>query len=320
MANPSHTSGDSHHPAARESRPDQAGLGALLREARERRGLTIEQLARETRISQRHLDALEHDDLGAVPDGFYRRAEVRTYARAVHLDESLAVARLEQALRPPVVRDKAPARGGTTAGGSSKALLIAGGVAIAAAIVWLAVARRAPAADRPDPAPVAAEAAPSVATPMAPPAPPVDEQTPRDTVVGASNRTPAGEMPPAAAPATDPATQVAPVPGTIPAPAATAPVPLPQSSGGDAAGVKIEMAAAQPPAEPLTALVVTTQPAGAQVTVNGIGWGASPVAIRYVPPGTKRVRVSKDGYTTEERVVTVGEGVQRKVEIRLRAR
>lgn len=50
-------------------------------------------------------------------------------------------------------------------------------------------------------------------------------------------------------------------------------------------------------------LVVITQPSGARVTINGVGWGTTPVTIPYPPPGTKRIRVTKTGYESEERVV-----------------
>ena len=40
-------------------RSDLAAFGAFLRDARERRGKTLQQIASETRIPQRHLDALE---------------------------------------------------------------------------------------------------------------------------------------------------------------------------------------------------------------------------------------------------------------------
>ena len=53
------------------------------------------------------------------------------------------------------------------------------------------------------------------------------------------------------------------------------------------------------------ALIVTTEPAGGRVTVDGIGWGTTPVTIRNLPPGPKHVRVTKDGYGVEERVVNL---------------
>jgi hypothetical protein len=61
--------------------------------------------------------------------------------------------------------------------------------------------------------------------------------------------------------------------------------------------------ASRPAAPPL--LVITTQPAGARVTVNGVGWGTTPLTIRHLPPGEKRIRVSKAGYRSEERVISV---------------
>jgi cytoskeletal protein RodZ len=50
-------------------------------------------------------------------------------------------------------------------------------------------------------------------------------------------------------------------------------------------------------------LRVQSEPDGAQVTVNGIGWGRTPVTIKYLPLGEKRVRLTKDGYvSTEQRI------------------
>jgi len=60
-----------------------------------------------------------------------------------------------------------------------------------------------------------------------------------------------------------------------------------------------------------------TQPPGASVTVNGVGWGTAPVTIRYLPPGEKRIRVSRDGYPAAERLVTVTSGRPATVEIEL---
>jgi hypothetical protein len=50
-------------------------------------------------------------------------------------------------------------------------------------------------------------------------------------------------------------------------------------------------------------LVITSNPSGARVTVNGVGWGWTPVTIRHLPPGEKRIRLSKDGYATAERAI-----------------
>jgi hypothetical protein len=65
-------------------------------------------------------------------------------------------------------------------------------------------------------------------------------------------------------------------------------------------------------------LVVTTTPEGARVTVNGVGWGMTPVTIRHLPPGTQRVRVVRERYLSEERVVQVSDGQPRRVIIPMR--
>jgi hypothetical protein len=48
-------------------------------------------------------------------------------------------------------------------------------------------------------------------------------------------------------------------------------------------------------------LLVLSQPLGARVTINGVGYGTTPTRIPYLPPGPKRIRVTMDGYDTEER-------------------
>ena len=52
-------------------------------------------------------------------------------------------------------------------------------------------------------------------------------------------------------------------------------------------------------------LRITSDPAGARVTVNGVGWGTTPVVIRHLPPGAKTIRVTKDGYIADQRVVSL---------------
>ena len=55
-------------------------------------------------------------------------------------------------------------------------------------------------------------------------------------------------------------------------------------------------------------LVVTTEPEGASVTVDGIGRGTTPATVLYLSVGNKIVRVTKEGYATEERSVQVTDG------------
>ena len=65
--------------------------GRTLREARERRGTTLRQIANITKISISALEALERNDLSRLPGGIFSRAFVRSYASEVGLDPEEAV-------------------------------------------------------------------------------------------------------------------------------------------------------------------------------------------------------------------------------------
>ena len=266
-----------------DARLNRDGLGALLRRARERRGLTLEQVANETKIPQRHLEALERDSLAAVPGGFYRRAEVRAYARAVNLDQNLALARLERGLEPPVAVEAVPEAPRTEERMlSRRRLLIAIGVVVAAAVFGRATGGRQQDLD--------------------------GDADGRSGVVDLSQR-----------PQLD---QAAPPPARSTGPLAAATEPAGARASAASKGevaVPPTQVEARASADSVTELVVTTQPPGARVTVDGIGWGSAPVTIRYLSAGNKRIRVSKEGYAIEERVVSLTEGHLRMLDIRLRS-
>src|SRR6266566_2801022 len=61
-------------------------FGRMLREARERRGASLQQIAATTKISVAVLDALERNDISRLPSGIFGRAFVRSYALEVGLD------------------------------------------------------------------------------------------------------------------------------------------------------------------------------------------------------------------------------------------
>lgn len=75
-----------------------ATLGKRLREERERRGLTIEELARQTRIHARYFEAIERDDTASLPGGFFYRSFLRQYARLLELPEEVYQAEIERSL------------------------------------------------------------------------------------------------------------------------------------------------------------------------------------------------------------------------------
>jgi cytoskeletal protein RodZ len=61
-------------------------VGARLREAREKRGVSLRQIANSTRISVMSLEALERSDMTRLPGGIFTRAFIRAYAQEVGLD------------------------------------------------------------------------------------------------------------------------------------------------------------------------------------------------------------------------------------------
>src|SRR5438876_12361758 len=66
-------------------------FGGRLREARERRGISLRQIANATKISVSVLDALEHNDVSRLPGGIFGRAFVRSYAVEVGLDPEATI-------------------------------------------------------------------------------------------------------------------------------------------------------------------------------------------------------------------------------------
>jgi cytoskeleton protein RodZ len=66
-------------------------FGGTLRTARERRGLSLRQIANATKISMLSLEALEKNDIARLPGGIFTRAFVRSYAIEVGLDPETAI-------------------------------------------------------------------------------------------------------------------------------------------------------------------------------------------------------------------------------------
>ncbi len=66
-----------------------------LRWERERRQVSIEKISEETKVSTRHLQALEAGDYSALPGGVFRKGIVRSYLTAIGLDEATWIERFE---------------------------------------------------------------------------------------------------------------------------------------------------------------------------------------------------------------------------------
>ncbi len=61
-------------------------FGEGLRQERERRGISLDHISAFTRISLRHLHALEADRFRELPGGIFNRGIVRSYAEVCGLD------------------------------------------------------------------------------------------------------------------------------------------------------------------------------------------------------------------------------------------
>ena len=233
-----------------------SGLGEWLRRTREARGLSLDDISRETKIPLRNLQALELGRLGAQPT-FYQRAVVRAVAKAVGVDERLALERLDAAIpavaTPPTAEVPRPRTNVTVS--TAFVVLALGALMLTGAVRQASNESFDATASRREPATVAPE-------------PPVTQ------AAGVSAAVSVAAVPVVATPAV---------------------------------------------AASFTELVVRTEPAGAHVTVNGIGWGASPVTIRHLPPGTKHVRATKEGFAATERVLTLDAGQPQALDLVLAA-
>jgi cytoskeletal protein RodZ len=68
-------------------------FGEDLRRERESRGIALETITDSTKISGRHLSALEREQFEQLPGGVFNKGIVRGYARVVGLDEEAWVER-----------------------------------------------------------------------------------------------------------------------------------------------------------------------------------------------------------------------------------
>ena len=259
-------------------------LGDLLRVARERQGLTVEDIALSTRIPKRHLEALEQNNLAALPPGPYRRGEVLAYASAVGVDPELAIAALTRGLRvslPSTVRTPRRFAAPVRRTRRRHLAVVTGVLALSVlAGTWKLLRQPEGAGDLAVPSPGReGEFAPGR---LASPSPGGNANAPtagvsgdRGSGGGSGQDSEIGQTTTAAGPASstaDPITTTA--------------------------------------AEQHVLSVITTPP-GARITVDGIGWGQSPLTIRVLPPGVRRVRATLDGYAAEERMVDVSTGAPR---------
>lgn len=283
--------------------------GARLSQARSERGMTVEQVARETNLSPRYVQALEADDYDALPGAAFIRGYLRRYGQLVQLAPDALVADFDAAWRA-----RAPAAGAlsdprlvarapikvSSFGQAGKDLLGQGaaGLSVARILSWgslllllLLLAGTlfwngdsgSDEVDANDPMTLDIES--DVITETPEPLLPVDP-APADPVpvAPAADATVPGAVPPAdaAAPAVAPATLPAPVGAAqpvLPAPAATA-APKPATAPTTAAPVATVPVISRP-LTPGAQTVVTAKPATTTIPVTTLP--ASPVRTGTAP-------------------------------------
>jgi transcriptional regulator with XRE-family HTH domain len=79
---------------------NELSVGLWLRRERERRQITLQHIANQTKVAVPLLEGLETGDLSRWPGGIYRRAFVKSYATALGLDAEAVLKRVE-AEHPP---------------------------------------------------------------------------------------------------------------------------------------------------------------------------------------------------------------------------
>jgi cytoskeleton protein RodZ len=215
-------------------------VGGHLRELRTRRGLSLDELSRTTRVASRYLQALENDAFGELPAPVFIRGFIRAYCQAVGESPEEALAYYDgrdgRAFQPPT-RPLPPAR---TSGGDARArgtIVVSFVLLLVLGMALFTVALVIRPGDRPERSTI--EVRPDVAptSPRSGPAPSPPAGTPGPGPAATSTAPPAGASP---SPPVVPAPPAAPA---APAPARSVP-PAAQSSPPGASPVAATSASA----------------------------------------------------------------------------
>ncbi len=160
--------------------------GQELKKDREARGISLKAVADATRITQRHLEAVESDRLDLLPGGFFVKGILKAYAGAVGLDEEAVLEKYRRAgVLPSGPPEGARKRAGDGARAKTRTRSAAGAAAVLIVIISFAAyfltrsTRTAvpPADTRLSPSvPVRPEPTPPVAAADVPAAPPEAEK------------------------------------------------------------------------------------------------------------------------------------------------
>lgn len=68
---------------------------------RQKRGISLESIAASTKLSKRHLEAIESGEFSRLPGGIYNTSYIKQYARAIDFDEGDLLAYYRDFCNPP---------------------------------------------------------------------------------------------------------------------------------------------------------------------------------------------------------------------------
>jgi cytoskeleton protein RodZ len=262
-------------------------VGEFLRELRTRRGVSLDEIARKTRVAQRYLEALEADAFEDLPAPVFIRGFIRAYCQALGESphEALSYYDARDGRVPQLPARPAPLpRAGSTEPRTRGAIVVSFVLLVVLGMALFTVAFVIRPGDRGE----------RSTTEMAPPPPP--------TQPPASESTPAAP-PTATAPAAAPAPTPAP-PAAAPPTAVRPPVPVTPP----AVAAPPAPAVARPPAAPAQPAETPRPPAAGASTPMAVlgletlaGSVSSPYRLiaRISEPTWLRVRTD-DGRTSEE--------------------
>lgn len=307
-------------------------LGSYLGRLREERGLSIEELARLTRVAPRYLEALEHDDFTALPAPVFTKGYIRAYCQALDVPGDEALARYSETAQVAVATAPVPAGAGTRpvgdgtrrSGGTlliSFGLLIGFGLALFVVALLLQSGRPEVGAGRVEPPsprleakanPIASAPAPPPSAAPVPVAPsPPAAASPATTAPPTVTNAPASAASPPA-PAAKPAPTVTSTPGSALSTPANLAKPTPAVTGapGSGTGAAAGPAARTPgPSDSKSGAPADGRPtdgvptAMAQLPPLRLGGVASPYRLVARTQESTWLRVrTEDGRATEETI------------------
>src|SRR5688572_12100494 len=266
-----------------------SSVGTYLRELRQSRGISLEEIARTTRVAQRYLESLEADGFDALPSPVFTRGFIRAYCQALNEspDEALAAFEGRQGRTPPLAPGRPappPPRAAEAEPRGRGAVLVSFVLLVVLGVALFGVALVIHPRDRgeraavetrqetrptrpPDPTP-SASTPPAAVPPTA--APPAAVAAPRPTTAPSVPAAPPAAAPattvmppvsaaPAPAPSLSPAPTIAPRPPVGPNAAAAPGVPTPAAPTSAASAPPASVPAPRPPASPGAAVVASAQ-------------------------------------------------------------